>query len=352
MDALTSRQRMLLAATAAVTVLAGVLRYASPGVAAFVAATGALAGVAWTVGLGTEHLGHTLSPGATGLLQSTLGNLPELFIVIFALQHGEVEVARTSILGSLFANALLMLGATIVLGAAQSREGVMRFHVGLPNDTMTLVLLPVFLIVVLDLADASHAKAAEHINAISVVGAVVLLIVYGTFLRDYLRGGTAGQDEDAPEQVLPPAAAVALLAVAGVGAAFVSDWFVNGLDPFVEAVGISKAFAGLVIVAIAGNAAENLAGLQMAAKGRSDLAISIVKNSIAQIACFLWPVLILVSQVFDDHLDFRLTPLYAGALVLSSLAVWQVTHDGQARRFEGLALVGLYVILGYLTLYQ
>src|SRR5689334_18427222 len=105
MSALTSRQRLLLGLSAAATVLAGFLHQASPGVAAFVVATFALAGVAWTVGLGTEELGARLSPGATGVLQSTLGNLPELFIVCFALADGQVEVARTSIIGSLFANA-------------------------------------------------------------------------------------------------------------------------------------------------------------------------------------------------------------------------------------------------------
>ena len=58
---------------------------------------------------------------------------------------------------------------------------------------------------------------------------------------------------------------------------------------------LSQAFAGLVIVAIAGNAVENTAGLVLAYKGRSDLAISVVKNSVAQIAAFLFPVLVLVS---------------------------------------------------------
>ena len=66
---------------------------------------------------------------------------------------------------------------------------------------------------------------------------------------------------------LPLRPAIALLAVAGVGAAFVSDWFVDALDPAVEALGISKAFTGLVIVAIAGNAVENVVGVTLAAKG-------------------------------------------------------------------------------------
>ena len=55
------------------------------------------------------------------MLQSTLGNLPELFVVIFALHDGEIVVAQTSIIGSLFANALLVLGVVIVVGARAPR---------------------------------------------------------------------------------------------------------------------------------------------------------------------------------------------------------------------------------------
>ena len=138
----------------------------------------------------------------------------------------------------------------------------------------------------------------------------------------------------------------------GVGAAFVSDWFIHALDPAVESLGISKAFAGLVIVAIAGNAVENFTGIFLAAKGKSDLAISVVKNSVAQIAAFLFPALVLVSLLFTTHLTFALAPVYIGALFLTALAVWQITGDGEAQTFEGLALIAIYVVLAAFTLYE
>ena len=75
------------------------------------------AGLAWIIGVGTESVGARFGPAVTGVLQSTLGNLPELFIVVFALRAGETVVAQTSILGSLFANALLVLGLAIVAGS-------------------------------------------------------------------------------------------------------------------------------------------------------------------------------------------------------------------------------------------
>ena len=105
------------------------LHYADAGaVLQFVVGIVALALLAWTVGVGTESVGARFGPAMTGVLQSTLGNLPELFIVIFALRAGEIVVAQTSILGSLLANALLVLGLAIMAGAWRSPDGVMRFR--------------------------------------------------------------------------------------------------------------------------------------------------------------------------------------------------------------------------------
>jgi Ca2+:H+ antiporter len=148
------------------------------------------------------------------------------------------------------------------------------------------------------------------------------------------------------------ALALGLLGVAGAGSAFVSDWFVNALAPAIRQVGISKAFAGLVIVAIAGNAVENVTGLVLAHKGQSDLAISVVKNSVAQIAAFLFPVLVLASFAFHANLTFALAPWLIGALALTVIAVWQVTGDGEALAFEGIALIALYVIVAAVAIYE
>jgi Ca2+:H+ antiporter len=336
------------------TAVGGALHYAGvDGLIVFPFVTLALAGVAWLVALGTESLGAHTGPGLTGVLQSTLGNLPELFVVVFALKAGEVEVAQTSILGSLFANALLVLGAVIIVGARVSEAGVMRFNTRLPNDTATLMLLACFIIVLLGLSVSAHDRASRHAVAISAAGAVVLLVVYFTWLWSYLRNDLARpepESENAP--ALSLRGSLILLAIAGTGAAFVSDWFVASLNPAIEALHLSKAFAGLVIVAIAGNAVENVVGVTLARKGKMDDAISIVKNSVAQIAAFLFPALVLISLLFTSHLTFVLDPVYIGALLITAIAVWQVSGDGEATIPEGAALVGIYVMLAFLTFFE
>jgi Ca2+:H+ antiporter len=399
MARLTALERLALFLIALLTALAGVANYQSwAAVPRFAIATLALAGLAWVVSFATEQLGERFGPAVTGMLQSTLGNLPELFVVVFALQKGELVVAQTAIIGSVFANAMLVLGLVIVVGARRAPDGIMRFSHRLPRDTATLLLVAVFVIVLLGLSLSSHDPASHHVKVISAVGAVSLLVVYLAWVVPYLRSDTLpgaesdalpvpegslgssplpaggsglppgpegeGSDRGGTTQGLPTAAGradgprfslgftLALLFSAGIASAFVSDWFVNALSPAIAKLHISPAFAGLVIVAIAGNAVENTAGIVLAWKGRSDLAISVVKNSVAQIAAFLFPLLVLISFLLATTLTFALAPVYIGAFLVMALAMWQVTGDGEAAEFEGWALVSLYVILATLTLYE
>jgi Ca2+:H+ antiporter len=317
----------------------------------------ALALLAWTVGVGTETVGARFGPAATGVLQSTLGNLPELFIVIFALEAGEIVVAQTSILGSLLANALLVLGLAIMAGAWRSEDGIMRFQPRLPNDTTMLLMLVVFLIAIISTSLTTGDAASENAVTISAIGAVLILLVYGAWLANYLRAG-ADQEPAIESEHAPPLSfrvGVGVLALAGLAAAFTSEWFVAVIDPATEELGISKAFTGLVIVAIAGNAVENVVGIQLAWKRRYDLAISVVKNSVAQIAAFLYPVLVLISLAFTQRLTFGIPEgglVLVVALVFAALAIWQITGDGQAPGYEGLALVVTYAVLATVVWFE
>ena len=350
-----TRTLAISAAVLAVAIAGGVLHYADADpVVVFLVNGAALAGVAWTIGIATESVGARFGPAVTGALQSTLGNLPELFIVVFALSAGEVVVAQFSILGSLFANALLVLGLAITAGSSRQPGGTMSFGARLPNDTATLLLLAVFLITILGLSDQVGDRASLHQVEISVVGAICLLAVYGAWLVGYLRSGRTSEASlvERSHSALPFRLAIAVLALSGVAAALVSEWFVDALDPAVEAIGISKAFTGLVIVAIAGNAVENVVAVQLSWKGQNDLAISVVKNSVAQIACFLYPVLVLVSLLFEERLTFVVEPVFLGALALTAIALWQITGDGKAVLYEGLALVSLYVVLATLVWFE
>src|SRR5271156_6568619 len=219
MSALTPRERSLLGLIALLAALAGLANYSEwAAVPRFAIATLALAGLAWVVSFATEQLGERFGPGVTGMMQSTLGNLPELFVVIFALQKGELIVAQTAIVGSILANALLVLGLVIVVGARRAPDGLMVFSRRLPNDTATLLQVTVFIIVLLGISLATPDPASHHVQAISIVGAICLLVVYFTWVVPYLRSDERPEGaHEAPR--VPFGLALTLLALAGVGAA-------------------------------------------------------------------------------------------------------------------------------------
>ncbi len=347
-------QRATLALVLVLTGLAAVGRYDSalPRVLAFVLAALALAGQAWTVSFATEQIGTRYGPAITGVLQSTIGNLPEFFVVLFALEAGARIVAETALIGSILVNALLVLGLVLATGASRERDGVMRFRTGLPNDTATLMLIASLTIVLIALVTGSPDLARRHVQAISIVGAAALLIVYAIWMRQYLRGDRAADDGEREPARVSMRVAIALLVAAGVGSAFVSDWFVAALEPTIHQVHLSQSFAGIVIVAIAGNAVENAAGIYLAYKRKHDLAISVVKNSVAQIAAFLYPLMVLVSLATVTPLTFTLAPVWVGALIGTAILIWQITGDGEATPFEGAALVAIYVVLATVAAFE
>jgi Ca2+:H+ antiporter len=399
-SALGRTDRIVLGGVGVFTLLAGLAHYGSwTSIVAFAFATVALAGLAHVVAVGVESVGEMLGAGIAGFMQATLGNLPELFLVVFALREGEAVVAQSTVIGSIFSNALLVLGIVIVVGARRAPDGIMRFGHRLANDTATLLIAATFIIVIVGLSLQTHDPASSHVNTVSTVAAIALLIVYLFWVVPYIRSSngpaadTAAPPGDPPDGAprvtraepdprggvavatapppvadapavaaaeepgdighhLPLKVGVVLLAIGGVGAAFVSDWFVQALAPTVDQLGISRAFAGLVIAAIAGNAVENITAVILASKGQADLAVSVVKNSVGQMAAFMWPALVLISLPLATKLTFSLHPVYIGALLVTALAMWQITGDGEAVAFEGLALIAIYLTLAGITLYE
>ncbi len=136
-----------------------------------------------------------------------------------------------------------------------------------------------------------------------------------------------------------------MLAAAGVAAALVSDWFVDGLEPAINSLGISQAFAGLVIVAIAGNAVENVVGIQLAARNRADYALSVILQSPLQIALVLAPVVVLAAPLVGATFTLVLSPLLIAVLAIAVLVTVIVVLDGESNWFEGATLVALYAII-------
>jgi len=341
------KEMVVMGGVAGLVVLAGALHFMHGGpILNFFFSALALAGVAHLIGEATDQLGNHLSPSATGIVQSAVGNLPELFVCIFSLRAGLITVVQTSLIGSILGNALLVLGLAFVAGGR--RHGVLVFESQTPRMIATLLLLAVSALVLPTLAHELHLPAGAHEQPLSVTCAVVLLVVFWILTRSMLIQGQRALPSEAHARahVWSLTKAVSVLIACGVAAVLVSEWFVEALAPAIGSLGISQAFAGLVVVAIAGNAVENVVGIRFAAEGKADLAVSVVLNSALQVAVALIPILVLISFVIGSTpFTLVIPPILAVALFLSVLVVTVVTVDGRADVVDGAALVGLYVII-------
>lgn len=345
---LSPSDRRVILGGAALTILAGVARYVDINdVFAFIVAGFTIAVLAVLVGRSVDQLGDRLGAGATGVLQSALGNLPELFVCIFALRAGLTGVVQAAVIGSILGNVLLVLGLAFLVGGL--RHGTQRFDSDRARTINAMMLLAVAAMLIPSLTHAVHTPAAAHERALSDVAAVVLLIVFACSVPASIRRSadeSAATHEAAHEGRWPLALAVCMLAVTGVLAAFVSDWFVHALQPAIDTLHISDTFAGLVIVAIAGNAVENVVGIQLAARNQADYALSVILNSPLQIALVLAPALVLLSYVIGGAAFTLVFPPALVAVVIASvLAVTLVIIDGESFWLEGAALLGLYAVI-------
>ena len=309
-------------------------------VLAFAVAAAAIALLARLVGGATEQLGGRVGSSAAGVVQSALGNLPELFIALFALHHGLVDVVQAALVGSVVANGVLVLGIAFIVGGL--KNGPQRFDSSRARMIATLTMLAAAILSLPTLAHAFHTPAESHGRALSLICAGVLIALFVVTLPSSLRGG---EDAESAAPSWPLALTVAVLGGSGLAAAFASDWFVSALEPATHAMHMSRDFAGLVVVAIAGNAVENVVGVQLAARNRPDFAISVIVNSALQVALLLTPVLVFASLGFATSLTLVFPTLLAIALLLAAGIGALVVYDGESTWEEGAILVGLYVVV-------
>ncbi|MFB9838501.1 calcium/proton exchanger [Actinoallomurus acaciae] len=343
---------------------AGVAHFAKLGgdIAPFIVAAVALALLASLVSRSVEALGNWLGSGATGVVQSALGNLPELFVVLFALKKKLYEVATATIVGSILANVLLVLGMAFLFGGI--KHGRQKFGGDAARTLSMLLALSVAALLVPSLTAAlgSHAtRAALHERDLSIVVSVLLLCLFVASLPSSIKRQKNAEETEPSSATAPPdgaspdaeekqhswplGLALAMLAITGVGAAFVSDWFVAALEPAISSLGISQAFAGLVIVAIAGNAVENVVGIQFALKNKADYALSVILQSPLQVALVVAPALVLLSPIVGASFTLVLSPLLIAILIMAVVITVLVVLDGESNWLEGATLIVLYGII-------
>jgi Ca2+:H+ antiporter len=108
----------------------------------------------------------------------------------------------------------------------------------------------------------------------------------------------------------------------------------------------AAALALVPLASLLGDAAGHSTAVTMARKNKMDLALNIAVGSSTQIALFVAPLLVIVSQLMPSAMSLVFHPLEIAAVILSVGVVTLVSQDGETNWFEGLQLLSVYVILG------
>ncbi|TLD26649.1 hypothetical protein PspLS_04387 [Pyricularia sp. CBS 133598] len=139
--------------------------------------------LAGLLSMATETMAASRGPAVGALMNITFGNAVELIIFVIALVKDEVRIVQASLLGSILANLLLILGMCFLLGGLRFREQVYN-----ATATQTMACLLSLSVISLVLPTAFHVSFQDNALAkkrdviISRITSIVLLVVYLLYL--------------------------------------------------------------------------------------------------------------------------------------------------------------------------
>lgn len=319
----------------------------------FLTGAAAIAVLADWVRRATEQVAERVGPAIGGLLNISFGSLAELILALFVLADGKVEVVRAQITGSIIGTALLGLGIAIVAGGVgRASQTFKRERAGLLSTMLVLVVIALLLPAVFDIT-GRHVGAKDLAltdEQLSLGVAVVLLLLYGAnlvyTLITHKNVFSSSEEEGAPE-AWPLWASLAAMVASTVAIALEAELVSDALAETASSLHLSPIFLGVVVLALVGTAADLFAAAFFARQDKMGLVMSICIGSAIQISLVVAPLLVLLSWVIGHPMTLVFdNPLDLFAIAATALIVNSIAGDGETTWFEGVLLIGVYVLFG------
>ncbi len=333
-----------------------VLRYGMHAPAGWVFAAGVLAIIPLSeyIRQATEQVAHVAGGAVGGLLNVTFGNAAELIIAIFVLRSGAVEVVKAQITGSIIGNSLLGLGLAIVAGSiGREKQTFKKERAALLSSMLILCVVALILPAFFDYTERQSLKPEVVVirdEQLSLCVAGVLICIYLANLVYTLvthRDIFAIDDGEPPNTTpwkLPVSIGVLLgcTALISLEAELVSD----ALEGTAKSIGLSEFFLGIIVLAVVGNAAEYTSAIYFARRNRMGLVMTITVGSTIQVALLTAPLLVFISHWMGHPMNLVFAnPLEMAAIAAVAFVVNAIAQDGETTWFEGVLLIGVYVLL-------
>ncbi len=320
----------------------------------FAAGIAGIAILAEWIRAATDQLALHTGPTIGGLLTVSLGSLAELVLALFVLANGRADVVHAQITGSILGTCLLGLGlALIVGGVTRERQTFKRERAGLLSSMLILAVIALLLPAVFDYAGGSTRSPADVAlseEELSLAVSCVLLLLYAGNLvytlvthRDVFASGE--EEHGRPRWSAPTC--LMILAAATVAAALESELVSGALTSSAETLRLTPLFLGVIVLALVGTSADIFAAVWFARQNRMGLVMSICIGSALQIALVVAPLLVIFSWILGTPMTlvFR-NPVDLFAIAGTAFIVNSIAGDGETTWFEGVMLIGVYVVFG------
>jgi len=151
--------------------------------------------------------------------------------------------------------------------------------------------------------------------------------------------------EEKHEGLLTPFVATGTLFGISILIAICAEHLVGSIDSVVESLSINRAFIGLIVLPVVGNAAEYVSAMRAAAKGKMSLSLGVAVGSSMQIALFVTPALVILGWMMGIPMSLSFEPFGSIVFFLSVIVVEGLIADGDSNYLEGAMLVGTYFII-------
>jgi Ca2+:H+ antiporter len=314
----------------------------------FLTAAAAVVPLTVLIGDATENLSLRLGATLGGLLNGTMGNVPEMIIAISALRKGLEPMVKASITGTLLSNVLLVLGLSIVVGG--TRFEALRYSVAFAGLSSKMLILAAIGLIVPALF---HYTANMEVYGISDGIAGILFLAYAANLAFTL---VTHKQLFAPKQAEGPietgrsawglGRALGTLAIAAIGLAVESETLTGAIEPTAARLGLTATFAGIFLLASVGNISEMINAILFARRGKMDLTLAVTLGASTQVALLVAPVLIFTSHVIGHPMDLLFTQFEVVAIAIAAIVAHITTVDGESHWLEGVMMIAVYAMLG------
>jgi Ca2+:H+ antiporter len=323
----------------------------------------ALIPLAQILGNVTEELAAGLNNDTLGgLLNATFGNAVEMILTIQTLAANQLTVVKSTLLGSILSNLLLVLGCSLFAGGCLKKQMVFSKESASANVSL-LLLSATSLALPACFADSeavtAHMEAfpAKHDLSLQVSRYVSLVVLacYLAFLffqfvthADVFQDDE-GEEEEGDEAQMKVPVALMMLAFTTALVAISSEFMVDSIEGIVTTWGIGKAFIGMILLPIVGNACEHFGAVKMAIQDKLDITIGIAVGSATQMALFVVPFAVLTGWLMNVEMDLNFGGLDTIIMCTSVVLAFSILQDGAGNWLEGFMLIAAYVIVA--TLY-